>query len=292
MLYGSLEAGGTKMVMGIVDDTMQVLRSTSCPTRLPSETMQDVIGFFQDEPISALGIASFGPVNLDTTTDTYGSITNTPKLAWRDFPMMKTLRDALGVPCAIDTDVNASALAEATLGAAQGLKNCVYFTVGTGIGAGVLSEGHLVHGMLHPEWGHVMLSRYESDPLTRGVCPYHTHCAEGFASGPSMQTRWGMPAAELPDDHRAWDIEAYYLAQLCLTAVMTVSPERILLGGGVMHRETLFPLIHKHLNDMIGGYLVHERLDRMDEYVCPPKLYPDSGLMGGALLARQLLAKS
>lgn len=289
MRLGALEAGGTKMVMGIADENMNILRNTTCSTRLPVETMQDIIAFFAKEPIDALGIASFGPVNLDPASETYGSITNSPKLAWRNFPMLKTLSEALNVPIAIDTDVNAAALAEATMGAAKGLRDCIYFTVGTGIGAGLLSEDNLVHGMIHPEWGHVLLARHEDDPLTRGVCPYHSNCAEGFASGPSMQTRWGMPASELPEDHRAWDLEAYYLAQLCLTAMMTVSPSRILLGGGVMHQEALFPLIRNHVTHLLGGYLEHERLNDMDSYICAPALYPDSGLIGAALLAKSAL---
>lgn len=287
MRLGALEAGGTKMVMGVLDENMKILSSTSCPTRLPAETMQDVTAFFANESIDALGIASFGPVNLNKQSDTFGSITNSPKLAWRNFPMLDNLREALNVPIAIDTDVNAAALAEATLGAAKGLRDCVYFTVGTGIGAGVLSEGNLVHGMIHPEWGHTVVARRDDEPLTRGVCPYHAHCAEGYASGPSMQTRWGVPGQDLPDDHRAWDLEAYYLAQLCLTAMMTVSPSRILLGGGVMHRDVLFPLIRKHVTQLLGGYLEHERLNDMDTYICAPALYPDSGLIGAGLLAKR-----
>ncbi len=292
MLLGTLEAGGTKMVMGICDENMNILRSSSCATRMPEETMKDILAFFEGEKLDAMGIATFGPVDLHPESETYGYITNTPKLAWRNFPLLKTIQDALQVPCAIDTDVNAAALAEARYGVAKGLNNCLYLTVGTGIGGGLLCEGKLVHGMIHPEWGHLMLARREDDPLTRGVCPYHLICAEGLASGPSMQTRWGMPASELPDDHRGWDLQAYYLAQVCVAALMTVSTERIILGGGVMHRETLFPLVRQHVTQMLGGYLASPLVDDMDSLICPPALYPNSGLIGGALLAKQLLEKA
>lgn len=285
MRLGSLEAGGTKMVMGVMDESMKILRSSSCPTRMPEETMKDVLSFFEGEELDAFGIATFGPVDLHPESPSYGNITTTPKLAWRNFPLMKSLQDALNVPCTIDTDVNAAALAEARIGAAAGLKNCLYLTIGTGIGGGLLSEGNLVHGLVHPEWGHLVLSRREDDPMTRGVCPYHPICAEGLASGPSMQARWGMPASELPDDHRGWDLEAYYLAQICMTALLTVSSERIILGGGVMHHTALFPMIHQHLSQMLGGYVVSPAVNDLASLVCAPALYPNSGLIGGALLA-------
>jgi fructokinase len=287
MRFGSLEAGGTKMVMGILNENMQILRSTTCLTRTPEETMPDILDFFEGEHLDAVGIATFGPVNLNENSSEYGNITSTPKLAWRNFPLYRTMVDTLKVPCLVDTDVNAAALAEATYGAARNLNNCLYITVGTGIGGGLLCEGKLVHGMLHPEWGHIPLSRHEDDPLTRGICPYHTLCLEGLASGPSIQNRWGVPANELLEDHRAWDLEAFYLAQLCVTALMTVSTERIILGGGVMNQSVLFPKIREKLSEMLGGYLQHPRIENLEELVCPPALTPNSGLIGGALLAKK-----
>ncbi|MHC1786845.1 MAG: ROK family protein [Christensenellales bacterium] len=289
MLLGTLEAGGTKMVMGLADDRGRIIRSGSCKTRLPMETLPDILAFFQGEQIDALGIASFGPVDLDPRSPSYGSITNTPKLAWRNFPLLASLKEALRVPCAIDTDVNGAVLAEVRLGAAQGLRNVLYFTVGTGIGGGLMAEGKLVHGLIHPEWGHIILSRHPEDPLTRGVCPYHEHCAEGFAAGPAMQARWGLPAQDLPRDHRGWEMEAYYLAQICVNALMTVSPQRILLGGGVMHNLDLYPLVRRHVTALLGGYLSSPALLDMDSFIVPPALYPDSGLVGGALLALEAL---
>lgn len=289
MLLGSLEAGGTKMVMGVCDEQGRVVRRASCPTRLPQETMRDVIAFFEQERADAIGIASFGPLDLNPASPRFGSITNTPKLAWRDYPLYRTLRDALGLPVAIDTDVNGAVLAEVALGAAKGLRSALYLTVGTGLGGGLMVEGRLVHGLIHPEWGHMMLARHPEDPLTRGICPYHEHCAEGYASGPAMQARWAVPAQELADDHRAWALEAYYLAQVCVTALMTVSPERIILGGGVMHRRLLYPLVRRQVGALLGGYLASPRLNDLDGFIVPPALYPDSGLVGGALLAKQAL---
>ena len=290
MLLGTLEAGGTKMVMGLADEKGRMIRSASCKTRLPEETLPDILAFFQDQKLDALGIASFGPIDLDPRSQGYGSITNTPKLAWRDFPLLARLRQALQVPCAIDTDVNGAVLAEARLGAAQGLENVLYVTVGTGIGGGLLSEGRLVHGLIHPEWGHIILSRHPQDPLRQGVCPYHENCAEGFAAGPAMQARWAMAAQDLPRDHHGWDIEAYYLAQICVTALMTVSPQRILLGGGVMHNRDLYPMVRRHVTALLGSYLSSPALDDMDRFIIPPALYPDSGLVGGALLALGILS--
>lgn len=292
MRLGSLEAGGTKMVMGVLDGDGQILKQASCATRLPEETMADVLAFFKGDRLDAMGIASFGPVDLQKQSPTYGHITHTPKLSWRGFPLLQTIRDALGVPCGMDTDVNGAVLAEATMGAAKGQKNAVYFTVGTGIGGGLLSEARLVHGLIHPEWGHTVVARHPEDPLTRGTCPSHTNCVEGYATGPAMQKRWAVPAQELPDDHRGWALEAWYLAQLCQNAMMAVSPERIMLGGGVMRHEALFPLVRAAVKELVGGYLISPVIDDLDTYIVPPALAPNSGLIGGALLAKAALEEA
>ena len=289
MRLGSLEAGGTKMVMGVLDGEGNILKQASCATRLPDETLHDILAFFEGERLDAMGIATFGPADLQPASPTYGHITHTPKLAWRGFPLLRSIQDALNVPCGIDTDVNGAVLAEATMGAAKGLKNAVYFTVGTGIGGGLLSEGRLVHGLIHPEWGHTVVCRHPDDPLTRGTCPSHGNCVEGYANGPSIQTRWAVPAQDLPPDHRAWELEAWYLAQLCQNAMMTVSPERIILGGGVMQQQGLFARVRATLKELLGGYLESPAIDDLDTYVVPPALAPNSGLIGGALLAKAAL---
>lgn len=290
MRLGAIEAGGTKMVLGVFDHSLKVLTRTSLPTTIPEETIPAMITFFREQKVDALGIAAFGPINLRVSSSGYGIILNTPKLAWQRFPFLSAFEEALKIPCEIDTDVNAAALAESHIGAAKGLLNCLYFTIGTGIGGGLFSEGQLVHGLMHPEWGHVLLSRHEEDPLLRGVCPYHPNCVEGFASGPSMQTRWGIPAKDLPDEHRGWEIEAFYLGQLCAIALMAVSPEVILLGGGVMHKESLLPKVRRYMMKFVNGYIDQEQIPDMEAYIKSPALWPDSGLIGAALLAKKAFA--
>lgn len=287
MRLGALEAGGTKMVLAVFDERLNELAHETLPTTIPEETIPQMVSFFKQHAVDALGIATFGPVNLRASSPTFGTILNTPKLAWQQVPLLQQFQEALSIPCGIDTDVNAAALAEAELGAAKGLKNCLYFTVGTGIGGGVFAEGKLIHGLMHPEWGHVLLTRHEEDPLLVGVCPYHPNCVEGFASGPSMQTRWGMPAKDLPADHRGWEIEAHYLGQLCANALMSVSPEVILLGGGVMHQQELLPLVRKTMLKLVNGYIDAGQLPPMEDYIKAPQLWPDSGLIGAALLAKK-----
>lgn len=289
MRLGALEAGGTKMVMGLADGKGRILRSMSCQTRLPEETLPEILAFFEGEQLDAFGIASFGPLDLNPASPHYGSMTSTPKLAWRNFPLLSRIQEALKVPCAIDTDVNGAVLAEVGLGAAQGLQNCLYLTIGTGIGGGLMAEGKLVHGLIHPEWGHIPLPRHPEDPLKRGVCPYHPACAEGLASGPAMQARWALPAQELPEDHQAWPMEAWYLAQVCMAALMTVSPQRIVLGGGVMQHKALLPMIREELHKLLGGYLSSPALKDLDSYIVAPALEPVSGLVGAALLAKAAL---
>lgn len=289
MRYGALEGGGTKMVMAVTDEKLNILCRESIPTRTPGETMPEIIAFFRKNSVDALGIACFGPLDLNSASPSYGFITKTPKLSWCDYPLMPALREALGVPCGFDTDVNAAALCEAERGAAKGLESCVYVTVGTGIGAGVICEGRLVHGLMHPEWGHVLLTPRADDPMPQGCCPYHGACLEGLASGPALEKRWGVPARELPADHPAWELEAHYLAQMCVTALMMVSPRRIILGGGVMGQSHLFPMIRRETMRLLGGYLAC--VQETDSLIVPPVCAPNSGILGAALLAERALEK-
>jgi fructokinase len=285
MLYGTIEAGGTKMVAGIADENARILKSASFPTLSPDVTLVNLTGFFAGSGIVALGIATFGPADVHSASPGYGTILNTPKLLWQGYPFLQKLREALGVPCACDTDVNAAVLAEVRMGGAQELSNCLYLTVGTGIGGGLYCQDRLVHGMLHPEWGHLTLARHPDDPLPKGICPFHPGCAEGLASGPSLAARWGAEASALLPGHPAWAIEAFYLAQICVTAILTVSVQRILLGGGVMGQEQLYPMIRAMVKEQLGGYLKTDAMNDMDTFIRRPALYPVSGLVGGALLA-------
>lgn len=284
-LYGALEAGGTKMVMGIADAQGRILHSQTIPTRTPAQTVPEIIAYFRAHPVCTLGVATFGPVQVHPEHPDYGTILHTPKLAWQGYPLCQQLSAALDVPCACDTDVNAAALAEVRLGAARGLRSCLYLTIGTGIGGGLYCEDRLVHGMLHPEWGHMLLAPRADDPAPDGFCPFHRHCAEGLAAGPAIEKRWGMAGSLLPADHPAIDLEAWYLAQLCVNAMMAVSPERILLGGGVMQCSGLLPRVRSYVAQMQNGYLATPQLSDMDTYIQTPALYPVSGLVGAALLA-------
>jgi fructokinase len=286
-LYGALEAGGTKMVLAVFREDGELLEKESVPTRTPAETMPQMAAWFRERQVAALGIGCFGPLDLNPASPAYGYITATPKLAWRNYPLLPAFRDALGIPAALDTDVNGAALAEARLGAARGLESCVYFTVGTGIGGGLIIHGRPVHGLVHPEIGHIAVRPAENDPMPGGVCPYHGCCLEGMASGPAIEKRWGISAKELPPDHPAWDLEADYLAQACAAAMFSFSPEKIIMGGGVMQQKFLFPLIRQKTVALLKGYIDHPAVAAgLCDYIVEPALGTESGIRGAFLLAR------
>ena len=293
MRLGALEAGGTKMVCAIGDEKGNVIERASFPTRMPEETMPDIINYFKNKEIEALGISSFGPLCLDESAPNYGDITTTPKPGWKDYPLLRTLKDALNVPVGIDTDVNGAALAEARLGAGEGkIDSLVYYTIGTGIGGGAVVAGKLLHGLVHPEMGHILLRPVENDPTPHGFCPYHDGCLEGMANGPAIEKRWGKSAKELPEDHIAWDIEAEYLAQMCANTTVMLSPKKIVLGGGVMHQLHLFPKIRKRTLELLNGYVAHKAvLEDIDNYIVPPALGDNAGAAGSLLLAMEALNK-
>ncbi len=284
MRLGALEAGGTKMVLAIGNEEGTILEQTSIPTGDPARSMPELIRYFKDKEIKALGVGSFGPIDLDRSSATYGFITSTPKLAWAGYNFAGTLQEALQVPVGFDTDVNAAVLAEATWGSLQGLSSGVYITVGTGIGTGIYLNGQLLHGMLHPEAGHILLSRHPEDSF-EGVCPYHPNCMEGLASGPSLEKRYHKYAGELEEASPAWEIEAYYLAQGIVNYILTLSPHRIVLGGGVMKQQQLFPLIRAYVRTLLNGYVRTPLLEDLDRYIVPSALGGNQGIMGCLRLA-------
>ena len=287
---GALEAGGTKMVLAVYDETGTELERITLPTETPEETMPAMIDFFRRHEVDALGVGSFGPLDLNPESPTYGNITSTPKLAWAQYPLLKNLLDGRDIPAGIDTDVNAAVIAEAELGAARGCKSAVYVTVGTGIGGGVYINGETVHGLLHPEVGHMLLRPHPDDPNPRGVCPYHDGCLEGLAAGPGLGARVGGDAKDLPDDHPTFAIEAYYLAQMCVNLIVTVSPERIILGGGVMQRQNLLPMVRAETVRLLNGYVQASAItEKIDEYIVAPELFPVSGLVGSYLIGKRAL---
>lgn len=283
MLFGALEAGGTKMVCAIGNEQGEILERISLPTETPDITMPKMAEFFSGKGIAALGIACFGPVDLNRNSKTYGYITTTPKLAWKHYDICGYFRKELGVPVGFDTDVNGSMLGEATWGCARGLDTAIYITVGTGIGVGVLAGGNLLHGMQHPEGGHILMPVRSDDPY-RGKCPYHGTCLEGMASGPAIEERWGAPGKDLADRDEVWDLEAYYLAHALTTYIMILSPQKIILGGGVMHQTQLMDRIRSYVKDMIAGYLVTKELDDLEHYIVLPTLDDNQGILGALKL--------
>ena len=290
MKLGALEAGGTKMVCAIGDETGKIYDQVSIPTETPDVTIPKLIEYFEKNTVDALGIASFGPVELDPKAPNYGYITTTTKVAWRNFDMAGSFARALKCPIGFDTDVNGSVLGEVTFGQARGKSCVIYLTIGTGVGAGIYIEDKLLHGMLHPEAGHVLIEKRNGDAYA-GKCPYHRNCLEGLAAGPAIEERWGKKAVDLADKTEVWQLEADYIAQALTGYVLTLSPEMIILGGGVMHQKQLFPLIRAKVTEFLGGYIQAEELRDMDHYIVPASLHDDHGIMGCLELARRALQK-
>jgi fructokinase len=291
-LYGGVEAGGTKFVCAVGSGAGKILEEIRFPTADPGETLDQVISFFRarhrNSPLSAIGIGSFGPLDLNPNSETYGFITSTPKKTWKDVDIRGELNQGLDLPVTIDTDVNAAALGEHLWGAAKGVETFIYLTVGTGIGGGGMAGGRLMHGLVHPEMGHIPLPHdLEKDPF-KGVCPYHGDCFEGLASGPAIKARWGQVPDSIPADHPAWALEAEYIAKALAIYVYVLSPERIILGGGVMKREELFPLIRSELVRTLGGYVRAEEILEGGGYVLPPALGDQAGVIGAIALAKVL----
>lgn len=288
MKLGALEAGGTKMVCAIGDETGYMIHRMSVPTETPDKTISPMIEYFKKHGIEALGIGCFGPIDLQKNSPTYGYITTTPKLAWQHYNIVGAFQEALGIPVGFDTDVNGSALGEIAFGSMKGLHSGLYITIGTGIGVGVYSNGHLLHGMLHPEAGHILLPKHPSDSY-EGNCPYHKTCLEGLASGPAIEARYGKSAAELANQPEVWELEAFYIASAIVNYILTLSPQRIVLGGGVMHQEQLFPLIRSKVKELLSGYLRTKELEDLEHYIIPCSLKDNQGVMGCFELARLAL---
>lgn len=290
MLFGALEAGGTKMVCAIVDENGNILEQCSFPTTIPNETIPLLTEYFKDKNIDALGIACFGPIDLDRNSSTYGYITTTPKEGWSNVDIMGAFRKALNVPVGFDTDVNCSALGEHTFGIGKDVDNLVYITVGTGIGIGVISEGKLLHGAMHPEGGHIMLTKRPDDSY-KGKCPYHSNCFEGLCSGPAVEERWGKKAVDLQDNKKVWELEADYIAEALISYTMILSPKRIILGGGIMHQKQLFPLIRNKFKEYLNGYINNKYVNDLESYIVCQSLDDNQGILGAACLGREELER-
>jgi len=294
MLYGAFDAGGTKMTCAVGNENGRILDQVIIPTTTPEEVMPKVIEYFKtkidpslpdEEKIQALGVSCFGPVDVRPDSKTYGSILNTPKIAWRNFPMLKTLKEALGdIPMVFDLNVNCALLGEATWGSAKGLQDAVYLTIGLGVGMGAISGGKPVHGMLHPEAGHLIMSRVPGDDF-KGNCPSHGACFEGMAGGKAIEDRWGKPAKELNDRPEVWELEAKYIAQAITDILFTLSPQKIILGGGVMNQPQLLPLIRKNVLEYVNDYIDTKELRNINSFIAPAALNGNQGVMGAIKLA-------
>ena len=287
-VYGGIETGGSKWQCAVGSGPDDLRATETVPTTAPAETIERVVAFFEREgPVEAIGIGSFGPLDGKISSPTWGHITTTPKPGWAHTDVAQEIKRRLSVPVVFDTDVNAAAFGEHLWGAAQGLDTFCYITVGTGIGGGGMARGKLLHGLVHPEFGHMRIPHDRvADPFL-GVCPYHGDCWEGLASGLSIEARWGRPAAELAGDDAVWELEARYLALGLVCVICVLSPERIVLGGGVMTAPGLLPLVQREVAALMNGYLDSASLDDgLADYVTLPRLGPLSGVLGGIGLAQ------
>lgn len=285
---GAIEAGGTKFVLGVGNEQGEILEKIVIPTEHPDITVPKVLEFFEGKGIERLGLGGFGPIDINATSPEYGKLQKTPKTDWVDYPLGAKLKEGLGVPVIIDTDVNVAAMSEAKWGNATDVNTCLYITVGTGIGAGAYFHGQTLKGLSHPEMGHIPVKRHPDDDY-EGTCPYHKDCLEGIAAGPSLMNRWGKKGQELADDPKVWEMEAFYLAQALTTYIYILSPERIVMGGGVMKQAQLFPLIRKNVLEMLNGYVSSPFLTEkeIDQYIVPPGLTDEAGVKGALYLAMQ-----
>ncbi len=292
LLYGGIEAGGTKFVCAIGSSPDDIRAEVRFPTTHPQETLAKAIEFFRqymvktNTRLAGIGIGSFGPLDLNPDSEHFGKITATPKAGWSFTPLVQVVGEGTGLPVVLDTDVNAAALGEGRWGAAQGLRNFIYITIGTGIGGGLIIDGKPVHGLVHPEMGHIRLAHdLQADPFV-GVCPFHGDCFEGLANGPALYARLGKPAETLPDYHPIWELEADYIARALNDIICIVSPQRIILGGGVMQQVHLFPMIRARVQQLLNRY-VHapEILEKIENYIVPPGLGGRAGVLGAIALA-------
>ncbi|WP_040978039.1 ROK family protein [Oceanobacillus jeddahense] len=280
-MIGAIEAGGTKFVCAVGNPDGTILERTSFPTTSPEETLAKVEEFFAQHPIEKMGVGAFGPINLRADSENYGAVENTPKIPWRNYPLLEELKKRFNIPVAINTDVIAACLGEYEYGIGKDVSSCLYITVGTGIGAGLVQDGEPFQGRNHSEMGHVLLQKHPEDTF-EGTCPNHGTCLEGLASGPAIEARHGRKGAELADEDQVWEIEAHYLAQAILDFFVVLSPEKIILGGGVMKQEKLYPMVREKFMERLNGYI---EVADVNELIVAPGLNDEQGVKGCIALA-------
>ncbi|MDF1516083.1 MAG: ROK family protein [Anaerolineae bacterium] len=298
-IFGGIEGGGTKLVCAVGTGPDHILDEIRFPTSTPEVSIEKATAFFKSFEaregilLKAIGIACFGPLDPNPDSPTYGYVTTTPKPGWRNTDFAGKIQHTFHTPVGFDTDVNAAALAEMTWGAATGLDSCIYVTVGTGIGGGGIIDNQMIHGLMHPEMGHIRIPHDTQSDDFAGNCPYHGDCLEGLASGPAIEQRWGQRGETLAADHPAWKLEAHYLAMALVNYILILSPQRIILGGGVMEQKQLFPFIRKEVLDLLNNYLnTPELLQNIETYIVPPALGNRAGVLGGIALAQRAYSKT
>jgi fructokinase len=285
-----MEGGGTKFVCAVGTGTGNIVEEYRIPTTSPIETLNQAVSFFQNFDLAAIGLAPFGPLDLNPGSPTYGTITATPKPGWTGTNIMAPFESAFNIPVAFDLDVNAAAFGEYFLiSENRGLDSLVYITIGTGIGAGFIINRKVIHGLTHPEMGHMRLPHDRKKDPFPGVCPFHGDCFEGMCCGPALASRWRKPADTLPNSHPAWDLEAMYIAYALVNVILTVSPQRIVIGGGVMNHKQLFPSIRGKVKGLLNGYPDSSVLTgSMEELIVPPGLGNHSGVLGAMAMGRHI----
>ena len=296
-VYAGIEAGGTKFICAVGDSSGHILEKVKIPTVLPRETMSEVVKFFQgaitsEHKLLAIGIATFGPLYLDPTSPYFGYVDAEQKAGWGHFDLVGSVKQAFrNVPIGFDTDVNGAALGEGRWGAGIGFDTFAYWTIGTGIGAGFVSRGKIMHGLIHPEAGHMSVPQDKTQDPFPGVCPYHGNCLEGLASGPAMKERWHIESAMyLPNEHPAWDLEAEYLGHAMANCILNISPQRIIIGGGVMQRQELFVKVRANTQRLLNGFIKHRSItEDIDKYIVPPALGGEAGVRGALTIAEKAL---
>ncbi|MBC1417489.1 ROK family protein [Listeria fleischmannii] len=285
-LYGAIEAGGTKFVCAVGNRDLEIIEQVSFQTRNPDETMEEVVRFFSrfTEELQSIGVGSFGPIDIQQDSENYGYITSTPKLSWQYFDFVGTLKKYFNLPIAWTTDVNAACYGEYVKGNGIGLSNVVYYTIGTGVGGAALQNGYFIEGFSHPEMGHMIVNKHPNDSF-EGTCPFHKHCLEGMAAGPTIEKRYGRKGQELAEDDTFWEIEAYYIAQCVYNTTLLFSPDIIILGGGVISQQHILPKVHSAFVELMNGYV---KTPDLVNYVVTPKLGSNAGTIGCLALAEKL----
>ncbi|APZ50312.1 fructokinase [Jeotgalibaca sp. PTS2502] len=285
MMYGSIEAGGTKFVCAVADESLEIIDRVSFPTTTPEETMELVIQFFKgyQDKLEGIGIGSFGPVDIHRNSPTYGFITSTPKLLWQNFDFVGTMKKHFSLPIAWTTDVNAAAYGEYVFGKGKGLSSVVYYTIGTGVGGGAIQEGRFVEGFSHPEMGHMMVVPHKNDSFT-GNCPFHGNCLEGMTAGPAIEKRTGKKGQDISPDDELWDMLAYYIAQCAYNTTLMLSPDVIIFGGGVMKQRHMLKKVHQAFEDLMQSYV---KTPDLTNYIVTPELEDNAGTIGCLALAKE-----